>query len=76
MTITLCGPAVLENPHQVEGSTCMVELDGQLWLGPGNILTGKFHYFNMDDITFNNVGYYVAWIHVSPNYFTMGFCSC
>jgi hypothetical protein len=67
MTVTLTGPIVLENPRSIGGSSRSLELDGQLWLSPGrnnNSLKGVFRYFNSDNITFDGIGYYMAWIHV------------
>jgi hypothetical protein len=64
MSATISGPIVLENAHTVEGSSRTVEFDGQMWLNSTNILTGKFRYFNSEDITFNEIGHYFAWIHV------------
>ena len=64
MTVTLSGPIVLENPRTVDGSSRTIELDGQMWISTGNVLTGTFHYFNVDDIVFNDIGHYIAWIHV------------
>jgi|SRR5712672_1874945 len=64
MTVTLTGPIVLENPRAVEGSSHTIELDGQMYISTGNVLTGKFRYFNIDDILFKDIGHYVGWIHV------------
>jgi hypothetical protein len=64
MTTTLSGPIVLENPRSLEGSRRTIEFDGQFWLGIGSTLTGKFRYFNADDRSFDDLGHYVAWIHV------------
>ena len=64
MSATISGPVVLENPHSVEGSSRSIEFDGQMWLTSINALRGRFRYFNSDDITFNEIGYYFAWIHV------------
>jgi hypothetical protein len=64
MSATFSGPIVLENPESVEGSSRTVELDGQMWLDVGNVLTGKFRYFNTAEIIFNDIGYFFAWIHV------------
>jgi len=64
MTVTLSGPFVLENPWTVDGSSQTIELDSQMWISTRNVLTGTFHYFNVDDIVFNNIGHYIAWIHV------------
>jgi hypothetical protein len=66
MSATISGPIVLENPRPVEGSARSVEFDGQMWLGPSKTLTGKFRYFNTDDMVFQPIGHYVAWIHVCP----------
>jgi len=35
-----------------------------MWLGGGSTLTGKFRYFNSDDLAFDEIGHYIAWIHV------------
>jgi hypothetical protein len=64
MTVTLSGPVVLENPRSVEGSPRSIELDGQIWISPVNVLMGKFRYFNTDDIAFDDIGYYIARMHV------------
>jgi len=66
MAATISGPIVLENPRSVEGSPRSIEFDGQMWMGLGNTLAGKFRFFNSDDLTFDDVGHYVAWIHVCP----------
>jgi hypothetical protein len=64
MTLTLSGPIVLENPRPVEGSSRTIELDGQMYISPGNVLTGIFRYFNTDDIAFEDIGHFIAWMHV------------
>ena len=64
MSATLSGPIVLENPQPIAGSSRTIEFDGQMWMSTGNILTGKFRYFNTNDLIFNDVNHYVAWIHV------------
>lgn len=69
MSATLSGPIVLENPRPVEGSTRSVEFEGQMWLNAGNVLTGKFRYFNTSDNSFDDIGYYFAWIHVCLHLF-------
>ncbi|KAH9955994.1 hypothetical protein BC827DRAFT_1386171 [Russula dissimulans] len=65
MTVTLSGPVVLENPRSVEGSPRSIELDGQIWISPVNVLMGKFRYFNTDDIAFDDIGYYIARMHIA-----------
>ena len=64
MSATLSGPIVLDNPKAVDGSPRSIEFDGQMWLGAGNILTGRFRYFNGMDHPFDPIGHYFAWIHV------------
>ena len=64
MSATLSGPIVLENPQPISGSSRTIEFDGQMWLSTGNIITGKFRYFNSNDLIFHDVNHYVAWIHV------------
>lgn len=65
MTATLSGPIVLENPQALDGSPCTLEFDGQMWLSAGNVITGKFRYFNSSGLTFTDIGHYFTWIHVS-----------
>jgi len=57
MTVTITGPIVLEKPHTTEGSSRAIELIGQMWISDGNVLSGKFRYFNLDDIVFGDVGH-------------------
>jgi len=64
MSATIAGHIVLEDPHSIEGSPRTIEFYGQMWLGNGSTLMGKFRYFNTDDLTFDTIGHYVAWIHV------------
>jgi hypothetical protein len=64
MSATLSGLIVLENPRPVEESALSVTFDGQIWLGPGRILTGIFRYYNSSNLSFPDVGQYFAWIHV------------
>ncbi|KAN0107268.1 hypothetical protein V8E52_010320 [Russula decolorans] len=65
MSATLSGLIVLENPRPVEESALSVTFDGQIWLGPGRILTGIFRYYNSSNLSFPDVGQYFAWIHVA-----------
>lgn len=64
MSATLSGIIVLENPRPVEGSPSSIMFDGQMWLGPGRVLTGIFRYYNSSNDTFPEVGRFFAWIHV------------
>ena len=70
MSTTLSAPIVLENPQPISGSSRTIEFDGQMWMSSGNILTGKFRYFNVNDLTFQDVNHYVAWIHIRPSCFS------
>ncbi len=63
-SMTISSPIILENPWTYGHSTCNLEFDGQLWLGPNNTITGKFRYYNKEDILFNEINYYIAWIHI------------
>jgi hypothetical protein len=63
-TLTLSGPIVIENPHNIEGSTRTFELIGQMWISPTTALRGKFRYFSNDDATLHDLGRYFACIHV------------
>jgi len=60
MMATLSGPIVLENPQLLEGSLCMLEFNGQMWLSPSSILTRKFQYFKSTNMTFDSIGHYFA----------------
>ena len=73
MSATLSGPIVLENPQPISGSSRTIEFDGQMWLSTGNIITGKFRYFNSNDLIFHDVNHYIAWIHVRIQCFTLFF---
>ena len=73
MSATLSGPIVLENPQRISGSSQTIEFDGQMWLSTGNIITGKFRYFNSNDLIFQDVNHYIAWIHVHIQCFTLFF---
>jgi len=54
----------LENPTPLEDPPSIVAFDGQMWLGPEQILTGIFRYYNSSNIAFPNIGQYFLWIHV------------
>jgi len=56
MTVTLTGPIVLENLALLRAHPTPFELDGQMYISTGNVLTGKFRYFNIDDILFKDMG--------------------
>lgn len=57
---------MLENARPVDGLLPLsVMFDGQMWLGPGRILTGVFRYYNSSNYSFPDVGQYFAWIHVA-----------
>jgi hypothetical protein len=64
MSATLSGLIALENPTAIDGLPSSLTFDGQMWLGPGRILTGIFRYYNASNNTFPDVGQYFAWIHV------------
>lgn len=64
MSATLSGLIVLENARPVDDAPSSVMFDGQMWLGPGRILTGIFRYYNSSNYSFPEVGHYFAWIHV------------
>ena len=64
MSATLSGLVVLENARQLDGLPLSVLFDGQMWLGPGHVLTGIFRYFNSSKDSFPEIGHYFAWIHV------------
>jgi hypothetical protein len=64
MSATLSGLIVLENARPVDGLPLSVTFDGQMWLGPGRILTGEFRYYNSSNDTFPDIGQYFTWIHV------------
>ena len=64
MSATLSGLIVLENARPVDGLPLSVVFDGQMWLGPGRVLTGIFRHYNSSNDSFPDVGYFFAWIHV------------
>ena len=64
MSATLSGLMALENPTPLEDSSSTVFFDGQMWLGPQQILTSIFHYYNLSNIAFANIRQYFLWIHV------------
>ena len=65
MSVTISGLIALENGTTLEDSPSILSFDGQMWLGPENILTGNFRYYNSSNLTFPDIGQYFAWIHVS-----------
>jgi len=64
MSATLSGLMALENPTPLEDSPSTLSFDGQMWLGPQQILTGIFRYYNSSNTAFPNIGQYFSWIHV------------
>jgi len=64
MSATLSGLMALENPMPLDDSPSTVSFDGQMWLGPEQILTGIFRYYNSSNINFPDLGQYFLWIHV------------
>ena len=70
MSATLSGLMALENLTPLEDSPSTVSFDGQMWLGPEQILTGAFRYYNSSNIAFPDVGQYFLWIHVCQLSFT------
>ena len=64
MSATLSGLMALENPTPLDESPSTVSFDGQMWLGPEQILTGVFRYYNSSNMAFPDVGRYFLWIHV------------
>jgi hypothetical protein len=65
MFATLSGPIVLENPDSLPDKPYSIQFNGQMWLDMGCIVTGKFHYYNATDISFNQIDYYCTKIHVN-----------
>jgi hypothetical protein len=64
MSATLSGIIIVENPKLVDDSPSSLTLDGQMWLGPGHVLTGVFNYYNSSNLSFVDFTHYLSWIHV------------
>ena len=64
MSATLSGIIVLENASTVDGLPSTIQFQGQMWLGEGRVLIGKYRYYNTYNLSFDDVGQYFAWIHV------------
>ena len=64
MSAMLSGLMALENPTPLDDSTSTVSFDGQMWLGPEQILIGVFRYYNSLNINFADFGQYFLWIHI------------
>jgi hypothetical protein len=63
MSATLTGPIVAENMQPVGTRRVVVVLDTQIYVSPGQVLTGRFNYFDSTEIS-SAIGHFFAWLYV------------
>jgi hypothetical protein len=61
---TILAPIVVENVHNKDGVPKSLEMDAQLWLAPGYVVSARLQYYNKFENTFNKIEAVLAVINV------------